>query len=344
MGEMQMMEPLGGGSTCTPARKVPVPKPARRVGLQPVDGVPNVNPEALQRRLDFLLSPAAAEMQMMERRKEAELKRREIEERKRRKQSHLQRVGEDMKRRAILKDRKRIETKVSEAMEMARRSKMKRAYLYWCRRMENLSKFVVSAENFEEEFKFAGAPGQAEAQRALPDLDAGAGTTSGVLLSRNVSVPFLLRQLGGAKAFPQQKSRRIPMVHNVFRDTLESSYDLLPEDAPRFEPEPAGPNARDRAFQLYSGFSEQEKMSLLQVKIDMLKARQKDYEDRGITPDHLTVRLIDTLEATQKAAEEQAQQEHLKGRARDARGVDPAGLPPKSRAFDFEGRTRGGST
>merc|ERR1719460_1044151 len=202
---------------------------------------------------------------------EAELRARGLAERQRRKQAHLQRVGEDMKRRAILKDRKRIESKVSEAMEMARRSKLKRQRIFWFRRMENLSKIAINADNLQD---------------ALGTDLAGAGTTvgatnSGVLLSRNVSVPFLLRQLGGAKSFPSQRSRRLPIVDNVQRDILESSYDILPEDEPRFDPAPAdGLSPRERANQLYGGFSEEEKLALLEQKLDMLR-RQRQLNDES---------------------------------------------------------------
>eukprot|EP00928_Gymnodinium_smaydae_P019661 TRINITY_DN17547_c6_g1_i1.p1 TRINITY_DN17547_c6_g1~~TRINITY_DN17547_c6_g1_i1.p1 ORF type:complete len:423 (-),score=111.45 TRINITY_DN17547_c6_g1_i1:400-1668(-) len=362
-------------SELPPPRKVPVPKPSRRTFLQAVEGVPKVSPEALQRRLDFLLSPLAAEQQLaeplppgmapiraemrcwerqmrdlrrvyraqylqklaevteIERQREAELNEKLVKERKQRKQAHLQRVGEDMKRRAILMDRKRIESKVSEAMQMARRSKLKRQQLYWFRRMENLSKLIVSAENVDEAFAARG--GEAAASSA----------SSGVLLSRNVSVPFLLRQLGGAKGFPKQRSHRMPHVENVAREVLESSYEFLPEDEPRFAPAPEGPTARDRAAQLYSGFTSNEKMLLLKQKIEMLNTHIKEVEEKGGKPDHVTVKLLDELEATKYAAEEAASQDQLRATARSARGADPPGLEPafdENDDFDLGGSSRSG--
>jgi len=345
-----------------PPRKVPIPKPSRKTGLQAVGGVPRVSPEVLQRRLEFLLSPDAVKMQLaeplrpgltpylvevacwerqmrevrriyraqylqklaevteIERANEAELHKRALEERRKRKQAHLHRVGEDMKRRAILKDRRRIESKVTEAMEMARRSKIKRAKLYWLRRMDNLSKMIVSAENFEDAF---GATKEAAVSEAHKD------SASGVLVNRNVSVPFLLRQLGGAKGFPQQKSRRIPMVDNVYRDMFEASYDLLPEDEPRFEPAPAGASARERAVQLYGGFSEAEKMALLDQKLGMLKEKQKLMEAKSAT-DPILTRLIDELASVQLAAREAARQDEMKADARAERGTDPVGMTKRS--------------
>ena len=48
-----------------PPRKIPVAKPVKRTPLKPVEGVPTVDPEVLQRRLDFLLSDKAIEQQLM---------------------------------------------------------------------------------------------------------------------------------------------------------------------------------------------------------------------------------------------------------------------------------------
>jgi len=345
-----------------PPAKVPVPKPTRLKLLNAVEGVPRVRPDVLQRRLDFLLSPAAVEQQLaaplrpgtlperverdcwerqmrelrriyraqylqklaevteIERQREAELRARELEERRRRKQAHLQRVGEDMKRRAILKDRKRIESKVSEAMEMARRSKVKRQRLFWFRRMDNLGKLIVNAENFASQY----GTGVSDAPGVAPDVKK--PSESGALLSRNVSVPFLMRQLGGAKAFPQQRSRRLPIVDNVQREILESSYDILAEDEHRFEPEPIdAPTASQRAHQLYGGFTEDEKLALLEQKIEMLQ-KQLQLNDESGKRDNITARLLDELKAVQLSAREAEVAPKLKAAARGARGDDPPGM------------------
>lgn len=261
-----------------------------------------------------------AEVTEIERQREAELRARELEERRRRKQAHLQRVGEDMKRRAILKDRKRIESKVSEAMEMARRSKVKRQRLFWFRRMDNLGKLIVNAENFASQY----GTGVSDAPGVAPDVKK--PSESGALLSRNVSVPFLMRQLGGAKAFPQQRSRRLPIVDNVQREILESSYDILAEDEHRFEPEPIdAPTASQRAHQLYGGFTEDEKLALLEQKIEMLQ-KQLQLNDESGKRDNITARLLDELKAVQLSAREAEVAPKLKAAARGARGDDPPGM------------------
>jgi len=269
-----------------------------------------------------------AEVTEIERQNEAELHARELAERKRRKQAHLQRVGEDMKRRAILKDRKRIEAKVSEAMEMARQSKVKRRRIFWFRRMENLSKLIVSAENFQEAMGLEPAQAIAGAG-AAPGTSAGeaVGTSSsGALLNRNVSVPFLLRQLGGAKTSPNQRSRRLPIVDNTQRDILESSYEILGEDEPRFEaPPPDGPSPRERAHELYGGFSMEEKMALLEQKIEMLR-RQRALNDETGKLDNVTTKLLDELTAVQLSVKEGDTARQLKAASRNARGEDPPGV------------------
>lgn len=358
-------------SELPPPRKVPVPKPAPKKLLQAVEGVPRVSPEVLQRRLDFLLSPAAVDQQLaaplrpgcspyyvefacwerqmrevrriyraqylqklaevteIERAKEEELHEKTLEERRRRKNAHLQRIGEDMKRRAILKDRKRIESKVNEAIEMARKSKLKRRQIFWYRRMENLSKLIATADNLEQ--ALAAPPAEIDSRqkwaRSKSVQDTSPLTSSGLFLSRNVSVPFLLRQLGVANTFPQRKTHRIPPVQNEYREVLEQSYDIMPEDEPRFDPlPPEGPSHEQRAAMLYGGFSHEEKLALLDQKIEMLKARLERKSE--IENDPITSRLLDELDATRKAMTEADLAGPMKEAAKASRGTDPDGLPP----------------
>lgn len=358
-------------SELPPPRKIPYAKPARKKFLQPVEGVPRISPQALEMRINFLLSPLAVEQQLsaplrpglspyyveyacwerqlrdlrrcyraqylqklaevteQERAQEMELHMRELEVRKQRKQAHLQRVGEEMKRRAILKDRKRIESKVNEAMEMARRSKLKRQRIFWFRRLEILSKLIATSDNYEE--AMATAPAEAFETDSQRTTEVAAPSSSGVLLSRNISVPFLLRQLGGARGFPLQKSRRIPHVFNITREILESSYDIMPEDTPRIEPAALeGPTDRQRAAQLYSVFSEEEKRQLLEEKIRMLE-KKLEMEDSAGERDQITVRLHDELTAIRLVAYgEGGAQAYGKAQAQASRGTDPKGLPPRS--------------
>lgn len=358
-------------SELPPPRQIPVPKPARKKFLEAVEGVPRVSPKALNKRLEFLLSPLAVEQQLsaplrpgctpyyvesvcwqrqmrdlrrvyraqylqklaevteIEREREMQLHDMEIKERKRRKQEHLRKVGEDMKRRAILADRKRIEAKVNEAVEMARRSKAKRVKLFWLRRLETMSKLVVSDKNLED--VFAAIPTETfevgPTRQGLGASTTGTPSATGALLSRNVSVPFLLRQLGGATGYPQQKAKRLPHVDNIQREILESSYELLDEDAPRFEPlPPDAPSHRQRAAQLYSKFSPEEKERLLQDKIIMLQTKIREDDAIGKT-DAISIRLLAELEMVQLSTLEGEAQRQRKSASKTSRGSDPEGLP-----------------
>lgn len=112
-------------------------------------------------------------------------------------------------------------TALGEAIEMARRSKMKRSRLYWLRRMETLSKLRVSSESLEEAFEQMPKDFKGTASSWAPHSRVAHRVARGVLLSRNVSVPYLLRQFGGAKADPPQKNRRIPGIDNVQREAFQ---------------------------------------------------------------------------------------------------------------------------
>lgn len=338
-----------------PPRKIPVVKPPRTPVLNSLIGVPKVSPEALQKRLEFLLGDGAVQAQLaapmrpgmtpfhvelfvwyrqmrdlrriyraqylqklkevtdIERAKEAELRAKEAEERLRKKQQIQARISEDMKRRAILHDRVRIEKKVTEAMEMARRSKEKRRKIFWLRRMETLSKMIVTAENLEAGFE--PAPGKDKNERSLGGPAA--------VEERNVSIPLLLRQLGGAKSFAPTKSRRVPFVENVEREILEASYDILEEDAPRYESIPSDEVTPQEQAQLaYSGFSDEEKIRLLNEKISMIKAHMENMEDfstRDGMKDALTSQLYDELDATRLAFEESEREKEHRANASSAR-------------------------
>jgi len=151
-----------------------------------------------------------------------QMQKQEYDERQRRKRTHLDRLGEERKRQAILKDRLRIEQKVNETIEMTRRSKFKRRRLFWMRTYEGLADYL-RREDLDSDLPESS-------KSAVPQALSGAK-----LFSRNVSIPFILRQTGGARDYPLHKSRRIGMVDNVEREIREASYDIYGEDEPPFE-------------------------------------------------------------------------------------------------------------
>jgi len=125
-----------------------------------------------------------------------QMQKQEYDERQRRKRTHLDRLGEERKRQAILKDRLRIEQKVNETIEMTRRSKFKRRRLFWMRRYEGLADYI-RREDLDIDLPESS-------KSAVPQALSGAK-----LFSRNVSIPFILRQTGCARDYPLQKSRRM---------------------------------------------------------------------------------------------------------------------------------------
>mmetsp|Transcript_21000 Transcript_21000/g.47031 ORF Transcript_21000/g.47031 Transcript_21000/m.47031 type:complete len:411 (+) Transcript_21000:69-1301(+) len=331
-----------------PPRRIPKVRPPPRKVLTSVTGVPEVSPEVLQRRLEFLLSPRAVQQQVEaplrpgqwpvqpelaiwrqqmtevrriyraqylqklaevteeERLKQEEIRLADKAERYERKQKIMQKIGEDKKRQAILMDRKRIERKVNEAIEMARKSKEKRRRLFWLRTADAAADYINKA-NLDERLvadsaetdRTSGEPG---GYGQLPHV----GKKTRVrLFDRNVSVPFLMRQLKVASEFPRQKNRRI-QADNIFREIQEESYEDLPEDAELYEEEPdltGQLSLRQRAHVEYSGFSDTEKLGLLNEQLQLIQAKMADDEAKGRS-DVATQMLLDQLTATKQAAEE----------------------------------------
>jgi len=332
-------------SEIPPPRKIPVakPPPSTRQFLKPIEGVPKVSPECLQARLDFLLSEKATEQQRLapllsghtpytaelavwerqmrevrkiyraqylqkleqvtreEAARELELYKQETAEKNQRRLDKLQKKSIEMKRAALLLDRKRIESKVNETIEMTRRSKLKAQRLGFMKRIQDSMKPISPAEL---------------------DGDMKGPTGAGGVLDRNVSVPFLVRQLGGAMDLPKQKNRRIHKVDNVHREILESSYELHGEHEDDYESkklitdhklipvDEVGLSPQERAELYYTNFSADEKLELIEQKIHMLQERLIAEETKG-SIDPLTAQLMDLLAAAKAAHLEQEQEARM---------------------------------
>jgi len=317
-----------------------------------------------------------AEITAIEREKQKQLLYTERAERERRRQEHLDKLGEERKRQAILKDRLRIESKVTEAIEMARRSKIKRRRLFWVRRFEGFADYITrenvdidipslpsdlanmassstmrmrdhvgdgatssssdsttrtgGARAHDKGFTRARQRGgkmtaeewkqntmrktSVSADKQLPESLSGAK-----LFSRNVSIPFILRQMGCATTYPQQKNRRVRFVDNVERELRESSYAVLGEDEPQFSSASDSSNAQkkgmdpwERAQIEYSteNFTEDEKRRMLDDKIEMLKELKEkvNIESQQGKTDETVMHMIDNLETQLLATKE----EHVK--------------------------------
>jgi len=227
----------------------------------------------------------------------------------------LQKQSIDMKRSALLLDRKRIESKVNETIEMTRRSKLKSRRLMFIKRIEDMrgEGEIITSKNLDSSIPVGdGIDGSKKPS-----------TTDDSLLNRNVSVSFLTRQLGGAVDLPKQKNRRIHKVDNVYRDLVEGSYDLHGEhddcdflnttrpaaDSLFVPKEVTGLSPQERAELYYVNFSSEEKLELIEQKIHMLQERMMAEEIKG-SIDPLTAQLMDLLAAA-KAAHLEEQQEGI---------------------------------
>eukprot|EP00922_Rhytidocystis_sp_ex-Travisia-forbesii_P013273 GHVS01019867.1.p1 GENE.GHVS01019867.1~~GHVS01019867.1.p1 ORF type:complete len:406 (-),score=44.46 GHVS01019867.1:1007-2224(-) len=331
-------------SEIPPPRRIPIPKPTCLKFLKQVSGVPAVLPEVLQRRLDFYLlcserakdqqlhaklrrgvTPYQAELFMWERQlrdirkiyraqylqklsevteeervKQMDLYQQEKQERVKRKAEIQQRMYEDKKRRAILKDRMRIERKVTQSVEFSRLSRRKKFQLLHVHRIQGRSKILLE-DNLELQLK----------------------DRKQEILSRNVLAGDLLNQLGH-KAPPGEPKHKFKQslnsVDNMFREIMEESFKLLPEDeSPYEEPsvDPSELTQSQRAHVMYSGFSASDKLKLLDEKIDMLTEKiDKETQLTGSPGNLLFVQLKDQLEAAKQAYLEKSYRREAEGRAK----------------------------
>jgi hypothetical protein len=322
--------------TLPEARRVPVARQFRAKPLQPITTVPVVSSEILERRLDFLLSPKAVhqqrsapvipgttvyqtelfvwERQMREIRRiyraqyfqrlaevtESEIVRErqlylsEQAARREKRRAKLEKRSLELKRQALAADARRIESRVNETLEISRRHKIR------LRRLAQLNPLVSLS-------------------RPISDLPKS---------KRNINTTFLAGQLGAASSRPLQKSRKIARTKNIFRETLERSYDLLPEDSldlPDLATPPGerGLTAEQRADLYYVGFSEQDKLELIETKLSMLQRRLRAEEIHGEGTDVVTQQLIDILTAAKAAHLEAETVRNLKQNISD--NVDDGG-------------------
>ncbi|KEP67485.1 UNVERIFIED_CONTAM: hypothetical protein HHA_225380 [Hammondia hammondi] len=253
-----------------------------------------------------------AEVTEEERQKQLQLYLQEKRERRLRREEQLQRIYDDKKRRAVLKDRMRIEKKVTQSLQTARVSRRKVAHVLWLKKLQDSSDFL---QEQEEAARGVAALARARAQETGEEEEELLATEMAKLKenafvnlpSRNVSVPDLLAQLGLNDEKVKSIKKKITGTDNVFRHIMEESFAVLPEDGPEFE-EDGGVAAkqqksqilseRQRAVLTYAGFTEAEKLRLLDEKIDMLnKKLDEDYELRGAPQNLVYLQLRDHLQA-----------------------------------------------
>jgi hypothetical protein len=213
---------------------------------------------------------------------------REIKEERRIKHLELvEKKSMELKTQAILSDQKRVESRVNESIEIARRVQSKE------KKLEILT--------------------QISADEPSPSLE----------LDRDVNSSLMLGQMGSSKFRVPEKSKKMERKNNIFREVLEKSYNLVEEHtefSPLFESLAEDDlfderrnelTPEERADLYYVGFSDEEKLELIDKKISMLNQRLRAEEIKGST-DIVTQQLIDILGAAKAAHLEKQNVETLK--------------------------------
>lgn len=295
--------------------------------------VPKVKKEVLERRLEFLLSnesvyqqlynkmyngitPYQCELYMWERQmrdlrkvyraqylhklsevtneereKQLKLLLQTKEDKRKRRQEIRERILQDKKRRAILKDRLCLEKKVTQSILFKRQSNRKKKNIYWLMKLQQKSTYLneLDFKNKIEQTNQENDP----------------------LFNRNISVSSLYKNLGYQTKEDKNENTKVFKVDKVYRKLLEDSFEFLEEDEEQYEQnfveninDPNHVSHKQRAHILYSSFTNEEKIKLLDDKIAILTKtiEQKSFSKEVQNNDLMFyIQLKDKLEASKQA-------------------------------------------
>ncbi|SBT76690.1 conserved Plasmodium protein, unknown function [Plasmodium ovale] len=242
------------------------------------------------------------------------------EDKRKRRETIRNRILEDKKRKVILKDRLSLEKKVTQSILFRRQSNIKKKNIYWLAKLQKKSVYAN-----EEDFKKKIDPGEhsdqsdqgdQRDQRDQRDLrnEAHGGEDNNPLFNRNLSTSALYRDLGYETREEKSTNTKIFKVDKVYRKLLEESFEFLGEDEEQFEqdllssqdPQDVHQNVShsERAHILYSSFTNEEKIKLLDDKIAILtkKIEEKSFS-KGVENNNIMfyIQLKDKLEASKQA-------------------------------------------
>ncbi|ETW27076.1 hypothetical protein PFFCH_05482 [Plasmodium falciparum FCH/4] len=294
---------------------------------------PKVKKEVLERRLEFLLSnesvyqqlynkmyngitPYQCELYMWERQmrdlrkvyraqylhklsevtneereKQLKLLLQTKEDKRKRRQEIRERILQDKKRRAILKDRLCLEKKVTQSILFKRQSNRKKKNIYWLMKLQQKSTYLneLDFKNKIEQTNQENDP----------------------LFNRNISVSSLYKNLGYQTKEDKNENTKVFKVDKVYRKLLEDSFEFLEEDEEQYEQnfveninDPNHVSHKQRAHILYSSFTNEEKIKLLDDKIAILTKtiEQKSFSKEVQNNDLMFyIQLKDKLEASKQA-------------------------------------------
>ncbi|SBS84419.1 conserved Plasmodium protein, unknown function [Plasmodium malariae] len=321
-------------------RIIPRAKSGNKEKILEVIKAPKVTKEVLDRRLEFLLSnesvyqqlynkmyngitPYQCELYMWERQmrdlrkiyraqylhklsevtneerdKQLKLLLQTKEDKRKRRENIRNRILEDKKRRAILKDRLSLEKKVTQSILFKRQSDIKKKNIYWLAKLQKKSVY-----SNEEDLKK-----KIEENNPLDDH----------LFNRNISTSNLYKELGYEVRGEKSDNTKIFKVDKVYRKLVEDSFEFLGEDEEQFEEnvQEDGENItqKQRAHILYSSFTNEEKIKLLDDKIAILgkKIEEKSFA-KGLENNNIMfyIQLKDKLEASKQAFLEKKHLENI---------------------------------
>ncbi|GAW80544.1 hypothetical protein, conserved [Plasmodium gonderi] len=247
-----------------------------------------------------------SEVTKEEREKQIKLMIQTREDKRKRREIIRNRILEDKKRKAILKDRLSLEKKVTQSILFKRQSNRKKSNIYWLAKLQRKSEYI-DADDFKKKMdQNIGTDGnnvQAENNIHCHNID------EDRLFNRNISTSALHKDLGYEVRDEKSDSSKIFMVDKVYRKLLEESFEFLEEDADQYEQTDIQENEenishKDRAHIFYSSFTDDEKLKLLDDKIEILtkKIEEKSFA-KGLENNNIMfyIQLKDKLEASKQA-------------------------------------------
>ncbi|GFE54085.1 DNA repair protein [Babesia ovis] len=297
------------------ARKVPVAKPVTTQLLKPIEGVPSVSNDVLERRLEFLLSskavdqqlsaklrpgltPYLAELYMWERQmrdlrkiyRAQYLKKLDsvVETERHRQYQQYLHVTQERRNKAELK-RRAIYSRVKERAIMRDTMRIEKR-VSQAIQLERLSKRKIGNIYFLHKMQKGFDPHSgAESSPSVTD--------------RDISIVDLAKYLGHPVEDASSIKRKIKTGRHFFRDILKESFELMPEDSDRYEVRSVpSKTPTERAEIAYKFFSDDEKLRLLESKIAMLNEKiDADSKLHGKTKENVYIQIRDHLDAARVA-------------------------------------------
>lgn len=260
-----------------------------------------------------------SEVTKEEREKQIKLILQTREDKRKRRELIRERVLEDKKRKAILKDRLSLEKKVTQSILFKRQSNRKINNIYWLSKLQRKSEYT-DAEDFKEKMETSGAvdtgrrgsTGQAEYNARAKHAGSMASKSSAdedTLFNRNISTSALYKHLGYETRDEKSENTQIFKVDKIYRKLLEESFEFLDEDEEKYGPmnhleNEGNVTHKERAHILYSSFTDEEKIKLLDDKIAILtkKIEEQSYA-KGMDNNNIMfyIQLRDKLEASKQA-------------------------------------------